>query len=289
MDGQKPSSSSMWTTPRAELRIAAGRGRPTTTSPEDRTLAVENPALNAGAFERGAAGERVRVGLSATGTYLKTALLLVILVVAAAFGWSQVEIAQVNGRIVALQPGWTGLVLLLTFILGIAGAFAFRAAVFIAPLYALCEGALLGVLSHYYNLEYDGIVLQATVATIAVFTATLLLYTFGIIKVTARFATGVIVAMGALVLVWTTAWLLSVFGVNFTYLHTPTPLGIALSLGVVVLGALNLPLDFDFVRRAEARGTPKFMEWYGAYGLMLSIIWIYVSILRLLALLRASS
>jgi uncharacterized YccA/Bax inhibitor family protein len=74
--------------------------------------------------------------------------------------------------------------------------------------------------------------------------------------------------------------------VNFQFLYAPTPLGITLSLAVVVLGALNLPIDFEFIRRAAATGAPKYMEWYGAYGLMLSLIWIYVSVLRLLALLR---
>jgi uncharacterized YccA/Bax inhibitor family protein len=187
---------------------------------------------------------------------------------------------------VALQPGWTGLLVLLTFILGMAGAVSFRAAPIIAPLYALCEGILLGILSHVYNVEFDGIVLQAVVATVAVFTTTLVLYVTGIIKVTARFATAVVVAMSALLLVWVTAWVLSLFGVNLHYLYAPTPLGIVLSLGVVVLGALNFPLDFEFIQGAEQAGMPKYMEWYGAFGLMLSLIWIYVSILRLLALLR---
>jgi uncharacterized YccA/Bax inhibitor family protein len=224
--------------------------------------------------------------MTATGAYLKTALLLVILVVAMALGWSQVEITRVGSQEVALQPGWTGLLILLTFILGMAGAVAYRSAAIIAPLYALCEGVLLGILSRYYNLEYDGIVLQAVVATVAVFVATLLLYLTGILKVTSRFAMAVVLAMGALAIVWTMAWLLSLFGVNFRYLYQPTPVGIALSVGVVILGALNLPLDFEFIRRASADAAPKFMEWYAAFGLMLSIIWIYVSILRVLALIR---
>jgi uncharacterized YccA/Bax inhibitor family protein len=98
---------------------------------------------------------------------------------------------------------------------------------------------------------------------------------------------GVVIAMGGLMLLYLTAWMLSLFGVNFTFLNSPTPLGITFALAIVILAALNLPLDFEFIKRASAAGAPKFMEWYGAYGLMLSIIWMYISILRLLALLRS--
>jgi uncharacterized YccA/Bax inhibitor family protein len=248
-----------------------------------------NPALNPAAFERGiaqTAPATERRGMTATGTYLKTALLLALLVAGAAFGWSQVRIVTVQGQPVALQPAWTWLVFLLTFILGIAGVFAYRAIPFVGSAYALAEGALLGIASRYFNVAFDGIVLQAVLATLAVFLATLLLYSLGVIKVTSRFAIGVMVAMGGLVLLYGVAFLLSLFGVHFLFLSTPTPLGIALSVAIVIVGALNLPLDFEFIRRASAAGAPKFMEWYGAYGLMLSLIWMYVAILRLLALLR---
>ena len=249
---------------------------------------IDNPALNPQAFERGIAqaGAAERAGMSTAGTYVKTGLLLVILIAAAAFGWSQVELVTVNGREVALQPSWTWLAFLLTFILGITAAFAFRAAPILGPLYALSEGALLGVASHYFDLAYDGIVLQAVLATFAIFIVMLLLYSTGIVKVTSRLALGVIAGMGAVALLYTTAWLFSLFGVNFQFFYAPTPFGIALSLIVVLLGALNLPLDFEFIRRASAAGAPKYMEWYAAFGLMLSLIWIYVSVLRLLALLR---
>jgi uncharacterized YccA/Bax inhibitor family protein len=249
---------------------------------------IDNPALNPQAFERGMADVSAaeRQGMTVAGTYVKTGLLLVILIAAAAFGWSQVEIVTLNGSEIALQPSWTWLAFLLTFILGIAGAFAVRASPIIGPLYALSEGALLGVAAHYFDLAYDGIVLQAVVATLAIFIAMLLLDSTGLVRATSRLVVGVAAAMGALAILYTTAWMLSLFGVTFQFWTEPTPLGIGLSLAVVVLGALSLPLNFAFIRSAAAAGAPKFMEWYGAYGLMLSIIWIYVSILRLLALLR---
>src|SRR5690349_23904289 len=122
--------------------------------------------------------------MTVAGTYAKTAILLVILIAAAALGWSRVEVVAVNGREVALTPAWTWLAFLLTFILGIVGAFAFRASPIIAPLYALSEGALLGIASHFFDLEYDGIVLQAVATTLCIFAVMLLLYSTGVIKVT---------------------------------------------------------------------------------------------------------
>lgn len=248
---------------------------------------TDNPALSLQAFERGRAQLGAAEGrMTAGGTYAKTGLLLGILILAAAFGWSQVEIIQVDTRVLTTLPPWTWLAFLLTFVLGIVGTFAFRAIPIIAPLYALSQGALLGVGARYFDLVFDGIVLQAVLATVCVFGVTLLLYSTGVIKVTSRLVLGVVLAMGGLVLLFMTSWLLSLFGLEFHFLFAPTPLGILLCVGVVILGALNLPIDFEFIRQAAAQGAPKTMEWFGAYGLMLSIIWMYVSILRLLALLR---
>ncbi len=248
-----------------------------------------NPALNQQAFQRTIArtGAKETTGMTARGTYLKTGLLLLMLIAAGAWGWSQVRIETILGQQVAIQPGWTFLAFFLTFILGIAGIFAGRWIFIVAIGYALSMGALLGVSAHYFNLEWDGIVLQAILITLAVFAATWVLFTTGIIKATSRLAMGVSIAMGGLLLLYAVAFLLSLFGVDFSFLNSPTPLGILFALLIVLLAALNLPLDFGFIKQASAAGAPKFMEWYGAYGLMLSIVWMYVSILRLLALLRS--
>jgi uncharacterized YccA/Bax inhibitor family protein len=150
------------------------------------------------------------------------------------------------------------------------GAFAYKAAPITSILYALDEGSLLGIASRYYDLRFDGIVSQALIATLCIFLAVYLLYSLRIVKVTPRFATAVIAAIGGFALLYLVVWLLSLLGVNFSFLYAPTPLSIAISVGIVILGALNLTR-------------------YGAYGLMLSLIWIYVSVLRLLALLRAAN
>jgi uncharacterized YccA/Bax inhibitor family protein len=251
-------------------------------------MAIENPALNERSFQRGIeeAGTEPR-GMTAAGTYAVTGVLFAIVVAAAAFGWSQVEIVTVNGRQEALTPAWTWLAFLVTFVVAIIGAFAFRAAPITSVLYALGEGSLLGVASRYYDLRFDGIVSQALLATLCVFLAVYLLYTLRIVKVTSRFATGVIAATGGFLLLYVVVWLLSLFGADFRFLSAPTPLGIGISVLIVILGALNLTLDFAFIENAAAEGAPRFMQWYGAFGLMVSLIWIYVSVLRLLALLRA--
>jgi uncharacterized YccA/Bax inhibitor family protein len=251
-------------------------------------MALENPALNERSFQRGIeeVGAEPRT-MSASGTYAITGLLFVIVVAAAAFGFSQVEIVTVDGRQEALTPAWTWLVFLLTFIVGIVGAFAYRAAPITSVLYALGEGSLLGIASRYYDLRFEGIVSQALLATLCVFLAVYFLYSLRIVKVTSRFATLVVAATGAFVLLYLVAWLLSLLGVVLRFLYAPTPLGIGISVLIVILGALNLTLDFDFIEKAAEAGAPRYMQWYAGFGLMLSLIWIYVYVLRLIALLRS--
>lgn len=252
---------------------------------------TNNPALNPNAFQRQIekSGEKARTGMTARGTYIKTLLLVALSALAGAFGWGQVTIIEFAGRSVAVQPAWTWLVVIFVMVFGIGAIAAGKAIPIFAVGYAISYGILLGIACKFYNLEWDGIVLQAVLATMAVFTATLLIYLTGIIKVTGKFVMGVSIAMGALVLLYLVAWLFSLFGVRFSFLFSPTPLGIAFALLIVILAALNLPIDFEFISRSSNAGAPKIMEWYGAYGLMLSIIWMFVSILRLLALLRLSS
>jgi uncharacterized YccA/Bax inhibitor family protein len=127
-------------------------------------------------------------------------------------------------------------------------------------------------------------VLQAIVATVAVFAATLVLYSVGKFRVSPGVARFVIVGLTAVFLIWLVAFVMSLFGVNFRFLYQPTPVGILLSLLIVVTGVLNLPMNYEFVEMAAAQGAPKFMEWYAAYGLMLALIWMYLAILRLLAI-----
>ena len=167
-------------------------------------MAIENPALTTQSFARGSAEASAaeRQGMTAAGTFAKTVVLLVLLVAAAAFGWSQVEIVQAGNRAVAVTPWWTWLAFLLTFIFAFAGVFAYRAIPIIAPLYALSEGALLGIASRYYDAQSQGIVALAVLATLAIFIIMLILYGTGIIKVTPGFAMGVSIAIGGLLILY---------------------------------------------------------------------------------------
>ncbi len=251
---------------------------------------TNNPALNQESFDRAIerGGGEKEGGMTARGAYLKTGLLLLLSIAAGAWGWSQVEIVTVLGVQTPLSPDWMFFMYLATFILGIMAIFAGRFIWLIAILYALAYGTVLGVTAHYYELFWDGIVVQAIIATVAVFAATWLLFITGIIKPSGKLAMFVTVGMVGFLLVWGAAWFLSLFGVNLNFLFEPTITGIAFAAFAVLLGALNLPLDFNFIKMSAEAGAPKYMEWYGAYGLMLSMIWMYVSILRLLSLLRSN-
>jgi uncharacterized YccA/Bax inhibitor family protein len=123
-------------------------------------------------------------------------------------------------------------------------------------------------------------------ATIGVFFATLALYVFGVVKVTRRFQAVVIGATLGIFVMYLFGFLLSIFGVDMVFWNDPTPLGIIVSIGICVVAALNLFLDYEFIRQASTEGAPKFMEWYGAFGIMVTLIWLYLEVLRLLSLLR---
>jgi uncharacterized YccA/Bax inhibitor family protein len=152
-----------------------------------------------------------------------------------------------------------------------------------APIYAVFEGLLLGGLSALFESMYPGIVMRAVVLTLAVFFAMLFLYRSGIIKVTKKFTMGVVAATGGIAIVYLVSFIGGMFGMDTSFLHGNSNLSIGISLVVVAVAALNLVLDFSFIEKATQAGAPKYMEWYGAFGLMVTLIWLYLEILRLLS------
>jgi uncharacterized YccA/Bax inhibitor family protein len=144
----------------------------------------------------------------------------------------------------------------------------------------------LGVISKVFESQWSGIVFQAILATIAVFFATLALYVFGVVKVTRKFQMIVIGATAGVFVLYLGSFLLSLFGADISFLNSPSPLGIGISVVICVIASLNLFLDYEFIRQASIHGAPKYMEWYGAFGLMVTLVWLYLEILRLLAKLR---
>ena len=154
---------------------------------------------------------------------------------------------------------------------------------FTVPAYALMQGLALGGISKYFESMYPGIVNQAVMLTFGTLGALLLAYGSGLIKATENFKLGVIAATGGIAFVYMISWILSWFSISVPVIHSNSNMGILFSIGVVIIAALNLVLDFDFIEEASEKGAPKYMEWYGAFGLLVTLIWLYLEILRLLA------
>ena len=216
------------------------------------------------------------------GTVWATAALLVLVVAAGVFGWNSVD---ATAESVSL-PGWLFPVVLGGLGVAILTIFKPNLARFTAPVYALLEGAFLGAISAAYNTAYDGIVVQAVGLTIGVFAVMLFLYGTRVIKVTDKLRMGIVAATGAIFLVYMVNMVLSFFDAEVPFLHDTGAMGIGISLLIVGVAAFNLLLDFDFIERGVAAGAPKKMEWYAAFGLLVTIVWLYLELLRLLSKLQ---
>lgn len=228
-----------------------------------------NPALHDKAFD---VPSRVSEGtMTQAGTYQKTAILLAICIGGASFTFNP-------GGMIFIWPG-----IILGLILALVTGFKKEYAMYTGPLYALCEGAVLGAISYAYNAQYAGIVLNAVMLTMAVFALMLFLYSSKIIQVTDRLRMGIGIATGAVFLVYMVSIVMSFFGSSIPMIHSAGPVGIGFSLLVVGIAAFNLLTSFDFIERASRRNVPKYMEWYGAFGLIVTLVWLYLEILRLLS------
>lgn len=155
----------------------------------------------------------------------------------------------------------------------------------LAPVYAALEGLFVGAISAIYASFYDGIIFQAVSLTMAVFFMMLFIYKTGIIKVTNKFRTGVVMATGAVVLVYLVNIVLSLFGVHVPFLHEGGMIGIGISLVIIGIASMNLLLDFDNFEKGEKFGAPAYMEWFSAMGLLITLVWLYIEILRLISIL----
>jgi uncharacterized YccA/Bax inhibitor family protein len=246
-----------------------------------------NPALSESTFLDLASGSVVTSPdqvMTINGTVNKTGILLLLTVLTAAFAWSQTIGA--DGRIApgamiyAIGGAIGGLVLALVTV------FKKEWSPVTAPMYALVEGFFLGAISAVFEARFPGIVFQAVLLTFGTLFALLAAYRSGLIKVTENFKLGVVAATGGIALLYLASFVLSFFNINVPVIHEASWLGIAFSLFVVVVAALNLVLDFDFIETGAAARAPKYMEWYGAFGLMVTLVWLYVEFLRLLSKLQ---
>lgn len=214
------------------------------------------------------------------GTVNKTFILLLLVLVTFVYSWNQFLSSPNSAMPLILIGAIGGLIVALITI------FIPKVSPFTAPLYALLEGLFVGAVSAQYEVQYGGIVFQAVLLTIGVLLSLLLAYKSGFIKVTQNFRLGVVAATGAIFVVYLISFIGSFFGFNIPHLHEATPLGIIISIVIVIIAALNLVLDFDFIENASERGVPKYFEWYGAFGLLVTLIWLYLEILRLLSKIR---
>jgi uncharacterized YccA/Bax inhibitor family protein len=243
-------------------------------------MRTSNPALNPKAFQ----GEGVALGDAMTlkGTVNKTGFLLICVMATAIWTWNIFMESQNPASVMGLAAiGGIG-----GFIVALVTIFKKTWAPVTAPIYALLEGFVLGGVSAMFEMRYHGIAIQAVSLTFGTLVVLLLAYRSGLIPVTQKFKLGVVAATGGIVLFYIVSMVLGFFGVHFTVINGSGAIGIAFSAFVVVIAALNLVLDFDFIENAVSAGVPKYMEWYAAFGLMVTLIWLYFEILRLLSKLR---
>ncbi|MBD2870293.1 Bax inhibitor-1/YccA family protein [Paenibacillus arenilitoris] len=234
-----------------------------------------NPTLKESTF-RQAGHYSGQNAMTIEGTVNKAFIMLALLLGGAFSTWSM----YFNGQNVvpyAVGGAIAGLVLALIV------SFKPTSAPYLVPVYAVLEGLFLGALSANYESLYNGITLQAALLTMGVFVAMLLAYKTRIIKATENFKLGVFAATAGIALVYLLSFILGLFGVNIPYLHDNSWIGIGISLVIVIVAALNLVLDFDFIENGSRHGAPKYMEWYGAFGLMVTLVWLYIEMLRLLS------
>ena len=244
-------------------------------------LKTSNPAFGRGTFDARAVGVGYGPTMTIAGTVNKAGLLLILVLFSAIWVWGQffeagpqavggyVMVGVFGGLIAAMatifKPVWSP---------------------YTAPIYALLEGLVLGSISAMMEMRYHGIAMQAVALTFGTCFAMLLAYRSGVIKATDKLKMGIVAATGGIALVYFLSMILGFFNVQIPGIFGSGPVGILFSVVVVVIAALNLVLDFAQIEEGAYRGAPKYMEWYSAFGLMVTLIWLYLEIIRLLSKLR---
>jgi uncharacterized YccA/Bax inhibitor family protein len=229
--------------------------------------------------------------MSVAGVSIKTIFFLVVLVAGGAWGWAAAttpvghDLGQGYANTTVTIPGGFWLASFGAFCLGIFIVISPRRAALLGVVYALCEGFCLGAISAMFDAQTDGIVGAAVMSTLCVFVVSLLLYITRIVRPTQKMAFAVIAGLGGLALLYLFVWVLAIFDWSWLYSESFRTIGIVVTLLAVILAALSLVLDFGTIEAGVDAGAPKQLEWYLAFGLMVTLIWLYITVLRLLALL----
>ena len=244
-------------------------------------MSTSNPVLSNAVFER---CERVAGAsnvMTLQGTVIKTGVLLAVLMLTATYTWTQASANPGLARTLMIVGCIGG------FILALITSFRPSASPITSPIYAALEGLAMGGISAMYEAAFPGIVLNAIGLSVGTLLGMLALYGSGIVKATEKFKAGVLAATCAVGLVYLLGMILSFFGTQIPYIHQTGMIGIAFSGVVVVIAALNLVLDFDFIEQGVRQQAPHYMEWYGGFGLLVTLVWMYLEILRLLSKLQS--
>ena len=215
------------------------------------------------------------------GTIVKALLLLLVAFAFGAIGWSNAPTWFADGSSIWWIVGYIVLIGLT-----IAAAANPRLALPAGLIYAVLMGLWMGAISRIYEFVFEGIVGQALLASVCAFLACLILYLSRAICVTPRLTRVIVIAIGGILLLYLFGWIFSLFGVNLRFMSEPTILGIAISVAICIVAALSLLLDFASVEQGVEAGAPAAMEWYAAFGLLATLVWLYAELLRLLALMR---
>lgn len=230
-----------------------------------------NPALSTKTFE--GLGHASGAPMTLNGAVSRTIMLLGVLIASAAIGWLYLAAAPV-----LVLP-----LIITALVIAIVLAFKKSWAPFLAPVYAVLQGGAVGIISRLYEAQYSGIVVMAIGLTLSVAAVMLGLYLTQIIKATENFKLVVFSATLGIAFYYLISLALGFFGIQAPLIHDSGPIGIGFSLFVVGIAALNLVMDFDFIEQGAEQGAPKYMEWYAAFGLLVTLVWLYLEILRLLA------
>ena len=237
-----------------------------------------NPVMTGGIYNKAGTAVAGSGVMTINGTLNKVGIMLLLVVASAGYTWN-IVMGQDPGRAGTLSiVGAIG-----GFIMAMVTVFRPRSSAVTAPIYAILEGLFLGAISATINAAYPGVAFQAVLLTIGTLFTMLFLYRSGRIRATPRFRRGVLMATGAVFFAYIISWILSLIGMPVGFMHSAGPVGIIINLVIIGIAALNLIMDFDFIERGSQMGAPKFMEWYGAFGLMVTLIWLYIEFLRLLS------
>jgi uncharacterized YccA/Bax inhibitor family protein len=233
--------------------------------------------LNSGTVVQGAG-----TTMTLNGTVNRTAFLLVLTLAGALYTWNLFFANNGAGLMPYVLGGGLG-----GFVVAMVTVFKKTWAPITAPIYAALEGLFIGAISAMFEMKFPGIVMQAVGLTFGTLAALLMAYRSGLIKATENFKLGVVAATGGIALLYLVNIVMGFFGTSMPFIHDSGWMGIAFSGVVVVIAALNLVLDFDFIENGVEQGAPKYMEWYAAFGLLVTLVWLYLEILRLLSKLQS--